>query len=89
MEKLTNRHEVKLVYFGQSIVATDMNWWPERFTQFLEDTYPSASITAVNKAISGHSAERMLTDNTVETLLVPEHPDLIIFYIYYHQMAPV
>jgi regulation of enolase protein 1 (concanavalin A-like superfamily) len=84
MTKLVNGQAVKIVFFGQSIVATDINQWPDSLTKYLRNRFPTAAITMVNAAISGCSADCMLSNNNVATKLVPQNPDLIILYIYYH-----
>jgi regulation of enolase protein 1 (concanavalin A-like superfamily) len=82
MAKLSGGQPVKIVFFGQSIVAG--NVWVDSLTKYLRNKFPSSAITMVNAAIGGCAAECMTGNNNVETKLVPQHPDLVILYIYYH-----
>jgi regulation of enolase protein 1 (concanavalin A-like superfamily) len=82
MAKLSGGQPVKIVFFGQSIVAG--NSWVDSLTKYLRTKFPSSAITMVNAAIGGCAAECMTGNNNVESKLVPQRPDLVILYIYYH-----
>ena len=86
MAKLAAGGAVKIAYFGQSIISSTgvVNWWPDTITNYLKATYPTASITATNAAISGSDAKAMVDQKIVSKKLAPLSPDLIVLYIYFH-----
>ena len=86
MAKLAGGKALKIVYFGQSITSNTgvVNWWPDTVTNYLKAKYPLASITAYNAAISGCDAKCMTDGDNITSKLVPQNPDLIVLYIYFH-----
>ena len=48
--KLVAGQQVRIVYFGQSIISATgvVNWWPDTITQYLKAKYPAATITVTN-----------------------------------------
>ena len=70
-------HQVKVLFFGQSITAQD--WWLE-VKSHLEETYPNTDFVFKNSAIGGFEAR--LLKHTLDFLVYPFYPDLIIFHDY-------
>jgi len=69
--------QVRILIYGQSISVQD--WWKDVKVYF-EKKYPSATISFINKAIGGFSAERLKL--TVANDIISFYPDLILFHDY-------
>lgn len=73
----TERHTVKVLFYGQSITAQD--WWKE-VARYLRSTYTNANLIIENRAIGGHSSQLLV--KTAEADLDAFQPDLLIFHVY-------
>lgn len=73
----TNRHTVRILFYGQSI--TQQAWWKE-VERYLRSTYTNANLLIENRAIGGHSSQLLV--KTAEADLYPFRPDLVIFHVY-------
>jgi hypothetical protein len=71
------RHTVRVLFYGQSI--TEGAWWQDVATH-LRTTFPHADLIIENRAIGGHSSDRLV--KTAEADLYPFQPDLVLFHVY-------
>jgi hypothetical protein len=72
-----HRNTVRILFYGQSISAQD--WWL-KVVRMIQSNYPHAQLIVENRAINGHSVDRLLS--TAEADVYPFQPDLIIFHAY-------
>ena len=72
-----SRHRVKILFYGQSIIAQD--WWKSIVAE-LQRRYPEADIVAENPSIGGFTAEKL--KDTCASDLYPSCADLVIFHDY-------
>src|SRR5918998_492952 len=70
-----NSHNVRILVYGQSI--SEQLWWKD-VRDFVQNQFPLANITFINKAIGGFSSERLKL--MVENDVVSFYPDLILFH---------
>ncbi len=68
---------VRILFYGQSI--TEQGWWLQT-VDHLRRSYPNAVLQVENRAIGGHTSDRLL--RTAEADLYPYQPDLVIFHVY-------
>ena len=73
----TNRHPVKIVFYGQSITA--QHWWWS-VARELRERFPHADLRVMNRSIGGHTMPVLL--QTAEADLFPEYPDLVVLRAY-------
>jgi lysophospholipase L1-like esterase len=75
------RGQAKIVAIGSSTTAGEGNIqaYPERLLSFLQDEYPNAKITMVNKGIGGQEAPIEL--QRFDTDVIAEKPDLVIWQV--------
>jgi lysophospholipase L1-like esterase len=73
--------QAKIVAIGSSTTAGegDIKAYPERLRSFLQDQYPNAEITMVNKGIKGQEAPIEL--QRFDTDVIAENPDLVIWQV--------
>ena len=71
------RNTVKILFYGQSITEQK---WTKHVVQHLKSRFPHANLIAENRAIGGHSSQRL--HKTAEADLYPFYPDLVIFHVY-------
>ena len=75
-----HRNTVRVLFYGQSITASESEHWWLAVSQYLRTTYPNANFIIENRAISGHSSDRLV--KTAEADVYPFQPDLLIFHVY-------
>jgi hypothetical protein len=73
----TRRNKVKILFYGQSIVAEG---WHRLMVKKLQARYPYAIIEAENRAIGGHTAPVLVRCAAQD--LYPFYPDLVVFHVY-------
>jgi lysophospholipase L1-like esterase len=73
--------QAKIVAIGSSTTAGegDIKAYPERLRSFLQDQYPNAEITMVNKGIKSQEAPIEL--QRFDTDVIAENPDLVIWQV--------
>jgi hypothetical protein len=71
------RHTVRVLFYGQSI--TEGAWWQD-VAAHLRTTFPHANLIIENRALGGHSSDRLV--KTAEADLYPFQPDLVLFHVY-------
>ncbi|HEX2748998.1 MAG TPA: SGNH/GDSL hydrolase family protein [Verrucomicrobiales bacterium] len=71
------KNTVRILFYGQSI--TEQSWWKLVYRD-LEKRFPLAVLEVENRAIGGHSSDRLV--KTAEADLYPFYPDLVIFHVY-------
>ena len=76
------RYPVKIVYYGQSITAQG---WRNILQKKLQERFPHAEFTFVNKSIGGFEAPNLV--RTAAHDLYPEYPDLVIFHDYWGERS--
>lgn len=74
---IEKRNPVRILFYGQSI--TEQDWW-KLVKNDLKQRFPLATLEIENRAIGGHSSERLC--KTAEADLYPFYPDLVIFHVY-------
>ncbi len=72
-----HRNTVRVLFYGQSI--TEQAWW-KNVADDLHSRFPSANLIVENRAIGGHSSQRLW--KTAEADVYPFYPDLVIFHVY-------
>jgi hypothetical protein len=68
---------IRVLFFGQSISKQD--WWLQAANS-IRDAFPGVDFWIENRAIGGHSAERLKW--VVEANVAAFQPDLIVFHVY-------
>ena len=74
----TNRPQIRILLYGQSIVASPNVQAP--ILAFLKQRYPYARIVCENRAIGGYTAPTLCRTSWQD--LYPFYPDLVVFHVY-------